>query len=842
MTKEFFARMEQYMTGCMGDSAHDREHVHRVLFLALDIARTEPAADTDVLIAACLLHDIGRAEQLRNPALDHAAVGAEKARAWLLEQGLDAAFAEETAEAIRCHRFRKENPPKTPEAKILFDADKLDVCGAIGIARTLQYSGAIASPLYCRGEDGNIAEERDGPLPRDERQVSFFREYHYKLEKLYDRFLTRRGAELARQRQKAAQEFYESLYREVREPDQRGQALLRDILDAPAPEPPAPPQDPALQALSSYFGYTAFRGGQEPIVRNLLSGRDALCVMPTGAGKSVCYQIPALLLPGITLVVSPLISLMKNQVSALVRCGVPAAFLNSSLTASQYSEALRRMGQGAYKLIYVAPERLLVPAFLELCRRLPVSMLAVDEAHCVSQWGQDFRPDYLKITDFVQELPKRPIVAAFTATATKEVREDICRILNLQDPFQITTGFDRPNLYFGVRRPEDKQRELLSLLREHSGESGIVYCATRKLVDETCDLLRDRGYAVTRYHAGLSDEERKQNQDDFESDRCPVIVATNAFGMGIDKSNVSFVIHYNMPKSLEAYYQEAGRAGRDGEKADCILLYSPADGKLNEFLIRNSAPNEALTADEQAEVRRRDVERLKHMTYYAASDRCLRNELLRYFGDRTGQDCGNCSVCQADWDTVDATREARAALRCVQETGQRYGASTIAAILSGSESERMSQLGLTRRDSFGALQGQTIKELRRLLDGLIGRGLLTVSDGEYPILLLGDSAQAVLEGEQTVSLRMPRKAPKPKKANPEPEGGDALLRRLKALRLSIARSEKIPPYWIFSDATLADMRRLMPRDLEEFARVSGVGKAKLQKYGERFLAELHGES
>ena len=402
------------------------------------------------------------------------------------------------------------------------------------------------------------------------------------------------------------------------------------------------------EALQKYFGHSAFRPGQEALINALLAGRDVLGIMPTGAGKSVCYQIPALVKEGITLVVSPLISLMKDQVGALIQAGVPAAYINSSLTPGQVELALRRAARGAYRLIYVAPERLTTASFLRFARAAPIRLIAVDEAHCVSQWGQDFRPSYLDIAAFVAALPERPPVGAFTATATRLVREDTVRLLGLRDPLVRVTGFDRPNLYFAVRQPKDRDRQLLRLIAERPGQSGIIYCATRRNVDKVCDLLRLKGYEAQRYHAGMPEEERRLAQEDFQFDRAQLMVATNAFGMGIDKSSVGFVIHYNMPRNLESYYQEAGRAGRDGSEASCILLYAKQDVMLAQWMIRNGEPNPLLSPQQQEKLRRIELERLKQMTYYAAGRRCLRQTILRYFGEEAGERCGYCSVCRGE--------------------------------------------------------------------------------------------------------------------------------------------------------------------------------------------------
>ncbi len=401
-------------------------------------------------------------------------------------------------------------------------------------------------------------------------------------------------------------------------------------------------------ALKKYYGHDSFRVGQEKIIDSLISGRDVVGIMPTGAGKSVCYQIPALLADGITLVISPLISLMKDQVSSLIQAGIRGAYYNSSLTEGQCRKALANMAAGMYKIIYVAPERLEYDSFINICSGLNISYVAIDEAHCVSQWGQDFRPSYLKIADFVDKLPSRPVVGAFTATATASVRDDIVRMLRLKNPFLLTTGFDRPNLFFDVRRCDSKRNrfeELVAILTEKKDKSGIVYCSTRKNVDEIYEALRGMNFNAARYHAGLSDEERHKSQEDFIYDRTPVIIATNAFGMGIDKSNVSFVVHYNMPKNLESYYQEAGRAGRDGAQAECVLLYMPSDVFTIKYLIDNSAPNDELTAEQQEAIRRKDIQRMNAMIGYCNTSGCLRNYMLGYFGERRSEGCGACSGC-----------------------------------------------------------------------------------------------------------------------------------------------------------------------------------------------------
>lgn len=596
-----------------------------------------------------------------------------------------------------------------------------------------------------------------------------------------------------------------------------------------------------LSVLKEYFGHDSFREGQDRITDSLLGGRDVLGIMPTGAGKSICYQVPALMFDGITIVVSPLISLMKDQVSALVQSGVAAAYINSSLTHAQYLKVLQNTESGKYKIIYVAPERLCAPAFLGICRNLNISMVAVDEAHCVSQWGQDFRPSYLKIPDFIAALNSRPVVGAFTATATGAVRDDIKTLLRLVSPLVVTTGFDRPNLFFSVMQPKNKSIELMKLIKERKNESGIVYCSTRKAVEEVCELLQKNGFAATRYHAGLDENERRRNQDDFVYDRATIMVATNAFGMGIDKSNVSFVIHYNMPKNMESYYQEAGRAGRDGRSADCTLLYSAKDVRTNQFLINNSEPNPDLTEDEQEEVRRRDRERLKQMTFYCTTHKCLRKFILEYFGDKGPERCEKCSNCLSNHENTDITVDAQKIMSCVARTGQRYGKKAICDVLRGSKNERLISAGLSRQSTYGIMADCPEKRLRDIIDHLCENGYMTAQGDEYPILKLAPKSCGVLTGQET--LRMMLEIPQKKKAAAVkdallPSADEKLLAALKDLRKSLAMRQSIPAYVVFTDATLVDMCRLKPKTQEEFMEVSGVGQAKSQRYGEVFLAVI----
>ena len=486
-----------------------------------------------------------------------------------------------------------------------------------------------------------------------------------------------------------------------------------------------------VELLQRVFGYSSFRSGQEKLIDGVLSGQDVFGIMPTGGGKSMCYQLPALMLPGITLVISPLISLMRDQVMALKAAGVPAAFLNSTLTGAQMQAAYRNLLAGRYKIVYVAPERLDYPGFGAVVEKLNISFVAVDEAHCISQWGQDFRPSYLRIVQFIDSLPKRPVVGAFTATATRSVQEDVERILELRSPVREVTGFDRPNLYFEVIQPESKDKALLRLLAGRKGKSGIVYCATRKKVESVCELLCDHGYAATRYHAGLSEAERSENQEDFLYDRKTVMVATNAFGMGIDKSNVSFVIHYNMPKSIEAYYQEAGRAGRDGAEADCILLFSPGDVQTARFLINNGSDNEEMDAVQREEVRRQDLERLDAMIGYCKTKSCLRGYILDYFGQKHPAMCGNCGSCKGNFRSVDITREAQIILSCVKRVHDALGYNVGANLLVDNGTIIAKELGVPETVialTFVAL-GTSLPELVTAITSLVkGHGSLSVGN------------------------------------------------------------------------------------------------------------------
>ena len=608
------------------------------------------------------------------------------------------------------------------------------------------------------------------------------------------------------------------------------------------------------EILRQYFGYSQFRQGQETLIDSILAGKDTLGIMPTGAGKSICYQVPALMMEGITLVISPLISLMKDQVGALNAAGIHAAYLNSSLTPGQYMKALNFAGQGRYPIIYVAPERLMTDAFLDFALNARISMVAVDEAHCVSQWGQDFRPSYLKIVEFIDQLKTRPVVSAFTATATSQVREDIVRILKLREPTVLTTGFDRSNLYFAVKSPKDRYASMVNDLERHRGESGIIYCLTRKTVEEVCGKLIQDGFPATRYHAGLSDEERRRNQDDFIYDRSPIMVATNAFGMGIDKSNVRYVIHYNMPKNMESYYQEAGRAGRDGEPAECILIYGGQDVVTNQMFIEHNQENDALDPETRAIVMEQDRERLKKMTYYCFTNECLRDYILRYFGEYGGNYCGNCSNCLTQFETVDVTELAKGIAGCVESSRQRYGINVIIDTVHGASTAKIRGYRMDENPHYGELAKVPTYKLRQVFNHLMMEGYLSLTNDEFAIVKLTEKSKGLLDGEETVLMKMAKeqesaaKTQKMRKgragaaAGEMGEGEQSLFERLRALRTQIAREEKVPPYIVFSDKTLVDMCMKKPRTREEMLAVSGVGEFKYGKYGERFLQCVGGEN
>lgn len=595
------------------------------------------------------------------------------------------------------------------------------------------------------------------------------------------------------------------------------------------------------EVLRQYFGHSSFRPGQEALIDGILAGRDALGIMPTGGGKSLCYQVPALLLPGLTLVVSPLISLMKDQVAALNGVGIPAAFLNSALDAQAFQAVCREIRQGMHKLIYVAPERLLQEGFLALMQEQKIAQVAVDEAHCISQWGQDFRPSYVKIVDFIRKLGRRPVVSAFTATATENVRDDILRTLQLANPNVVVTGFDRENLYYSVEHIRKKDDFILDYIEKHPSDSGIIYCATRKNVDKLYEELFKRGVAVTRYHAGLGGAERKKNQEDFIYDRAPVVVATNAFGMGIDKSNVRFVIHYNMPQSMENYYQEAGRAGRDGEPAQCILLFSPQDMMINRFLLEQKDFSE-LTGEEARLIRQRDTRRLQTMEQYCRGTGCLRNYILQYFGEETEDPCENCGNCHREYTEIDLTEEARQVVKCVTETRGRYGIQIVIGTLLGANRVRLRELGMMNYESYGSLKEKKEADLRALISQMVSEGYLRQTEEQYSVLKLGDTAPLMKEDARVMLRTWKAKEPEKKKKTAKVKStdgltsaGSELFEVLRKLRMEIARENGVPPYIVFNDKTLIDMCVKLPATEEEFLEVSGVGENKRKKYGRQFL-------
>ena len=595
------------------------------------------------------------------------------------------------------------------------------------------------------------------------------------------------------------------------------------------------------KVLKEVFGYTFFREGQEELIEGTLQGRDVLGIMPTGAGKSICYQVPALLFEGISIIVSPLISLMKDQVTALNQLGIHAAFINSSLTEVQYKKAMANAREGRYKIIYVAPERLMTESFLSLVNSVDISMVTVDEAHCISQWGQDFRPSYLKIVDFINMLSKRPVITAYTATATKAVKDDIVCILGLNDPLEAVTGYDRRNLYFAVKKPKNKLAELLSYLQKNVDKSGIIYCNTRKNVEEVYEVLLKEGYQTAKYHAGLSDAARKQNQDDFIYDIKPIMVATNAFGMGIDKSNVRFVIHFNMPKDIESYYQEAGRAGRDGEPAECILLYSGQDVKINEFLITKQTENEELDVEGRQLIQERDSERLRKMTFYCFTNECLRDYILRYFGEYGGNYCGNCENCLTEFKDIDVTAEAGCIINLVRTSGERYGINAIIEAAHGSETAKVRKFRLEQNSFYGGLKSVTLIRIRQIMNDLLIKGYLFLTPGEYPVLKMTEEGRQFIsdEGQKTIVLKLPKEVEKTvakQQGEKKRKVADAkypqLFERLRVRRYEMAQQNHVPPYIIFSDRTLKEMSTYLPSTKDSMLKINGVGNNKYEKYGE----------
>jgi ATP-dependent DNA helicase RecQ len=579
----------------------------------------------------------------------------------------------------------------------------------------------------------------------------------------------------------------------------------------------------ARQILQKFYGYEDFRPGQKKVVESLLNRNDTVAIMPTGAGKSICFQIPALLFEGVTLVISPLISLMKDQVDSLRQLGIASVYINSSVSKAQLYKDLQDISAGFYKIIYIAPERLTSEYLPDSFKNLNISMVAVDEAHCLSQWGHDFRPSYRNILNFTNSLRIKPIISAFTATATPDVKTDIINLLGLKQPNVFVTGFDRPNLYFSVLRGEVKDKFVIDYVKKHQDEAGIIYVGTRKDVDALQVLLEIKGIKAGRYHAGMTDEERNQMQEDFLYDNLSVMVATNAFGMGIDKPNVRYVIHYNMPKNMEAYYQEAGRAGRDGLSGNCILLYSPQDTQLQKFLISKST---------ESEIRQQlEYKRLQSMVDYCHTPQCLRAFILHYFGEFDVEEhCDNCSNCKLEGELIDITIDAQKVLSCVYRMHERFGVKMIAEVLKGSKSAKVKQFNFERLSTYGLMKERKLKDISDLILRLSAMQYLDITESQYPVVTLNELSWQVLRGQKKVWQKMVIV----KKAKAKGE----LFEALRSLRKELATKEKLPPYMIFSDATLTQMATDKPTDLELMKNIRGVGEFKLQKYGEEFLTVI----
>ncbi|AAT61317.1 TPA: DNA helicase RecQ [Bacillus anthracis] len=575
----------------------------------------------------------------------------------------------------------------------------------------------------------------------------------------------------------------------------------------------------AQELLASYFGYSSFRRGQDETIKNVLDGKDTVCIMPTGGGKSICYQIPALVFEGTTLVISPLISLMKDQVDTLVQNGISATYINSSISITEANQRIQLAKQGHYKLLYVAPERLDSMEFVDQLIDMKIPMIAIDEAHCISQWGHDFRPSYLHIHRILDYLPEKPLVLALTATATPQVRDDICNTLGINQENTIMTTFERENLSFSVIKGQDRNAYLADYIRQNQKESGIIYAATRKVVDQLYEDLMKAGVSVSKYHAGMSDHDRNEQQELFLRDEVSVMVATSAFGMGIDKSNIRYVIHYQLPKNMESYYQEAGRAGRDGLDSACILLYASQDVQVQRFLIDQSTGESRFS---------NELEKLQNMTDYCHTEQCLQSFILQYFGEEPEEDCGRCGNCTDNRESIDVTRESQMVLSCMIRTNQRFGKQMIAQVLTGSKNKKVIEFNFHTLPTYGLLSNRSVKEVSEFIEFLISDELIAVEHGTYPTLKVTEKGKEVLLGKENV-LRKERVETR------QIVQDHPLFEVLREVRKEIAQGEGVPPFVIFSDQTLKDMCAKMPQSDSELLTVKGIGEHKLVKYGSHFL-------